>query len=172
MSADAKRGLGAVVAGLLFGAGLAVAGMLQPARVIGFLDPFGAWDPTLALVMVGAIGVHAAVYRAVRGRGAPLLDRRWWLPTRSDVDLKLVLGAALFGVGWGLGGLCPGPGIASLVTGGHGALVFIAALVTASLATSRLERSIARPAGAAPATPSREPVERAPCLDAPTSTRS
>lgn len=176
MSAASKRGLGALVAGLLFGVGLAVAGMLQPAKVIGFLDPLGAWDPSLALVMVGAIAIHAAVYRALRDRRAPLLDQRWWLPTRRDVDVKLVLGAALFGVGWGLGGLCPGPGVASVVTGGHGALVFVAALVAASLLTSRLERSVGRLARAAPADPSRDSVELAeapaPRLDVPTSTHS
>ncbi len=98
--------------GALFGGGLLLSGMTQPDKVLGFLTPFsGAWDPSLALVMVGAIGIHAVLLRVILKRGAPLKDSKFHLPTRTDLDARLVAGAALFGVGWGVGGVCPGPGL-------------------------------------------------------------
>lgn len=118
----------AAIGGLLFGAGLVVAGMTHPQRIVSFLDFTGRWDPSLALVMVGAIGVHFLVLRLTRGRSAPLFGDRFHLPTARDVDARLLGGAAIFGVGWGLGGYCPGPGIAAAATGSFSAIVFVVAM--------------------------------------------
>lgn len=118
----------AFLSGGLFGAGLVVSGMTRPAKVIGFLDFLGRWDASLALVMVGAIAVHMALYRVILRRRAPLFDVRFHIPTRRDLDVRLILGAVLFGVGWGLGGYCPGPGLVSLGAGALPALVFVAVM--------------------------------------------
>lgn len=145
----------ALVAGILFGVGLVVSGMTLPAKVAGFLDFTGAWDPTLMFVMGGAIAVHAVVYRAVRGRASPLLAERFQLPTRKDIDARLILGAAIFGLGWGLGGYCPGPAVTSLVSGHGEVFAFVAAMLGAMWVVGRIEarRAAARaPAGAARAT--------------------
>jgi uncharacterized membrane protein YedE/YeeE len=109
--------LAALTAGSVFGAGLAVADMTNPAKVQNFLDLFGSWDPSLALVMGGALATTAVGYPLVRRRGAPWLAAGFALPTRRDVDAPLLVGATLFGVGWGLGGLCPGPALAGLLQG-------------------------------------------------------
>jgi len=117
---------GGLVTGLMFGVGLVVSGMTKPDKVIGFLDLFGgAWDPSLGLVMVGAIGVHVALFRLIVRRRAPLLDAKFHLPTRRDIDPRLVGGAALFGVGWGLGGVCPGPAFVGAATLASPLLMFI-----------------------------------------------
>lgn len=115
--------------GLLFAAGLVVSGMTQPAKVIAFLDVFHGWDPSLALVMGGAVVVYGLAHRFIRERGSPLLEPKFYLPTRQDIDTPLVLGAALFGAGWGLGGVCPGPAIVSAGSGALPAIVFVAAMV-------------------------------------------
>lgn len=138
------------VAGLVFALGLGVAGMTKPAKVLGFLDLFGAWDASLAFVMVGAIAVYAVAFRAVRGRAAPLFDDRFHLPTRKDLDLRLVLGAALFGVGWGLAGYCPGPGLVAAATGSPGGLAFVLGLALGTKAEHALARILARPRGVTP----------------------
>lgn len=106
------------VSGLLFSLGLGVAGMTQPAKIIGFLDFTGDWDASLAMVMVGAIGVHLVCYRLIRRRRAPLLSPVFAVPSSDRLDWRLVAGAALFGVGWGLSGYCPGPAFTSMGTGG------------------------------------------------------
>ncbi|MFO7908890.1 MAG: DUF6691 family protein [Halomonas sp.] len=102
------------LAGLLFGLGLAISGMTDPARVLGFLDIAGAWDPTLMFVLGGAVVTSFVGYRLVFKQTAPLFGERFQLPTRQDLDVKLLGGAALFGIGWGLSGYCPGPAIASI----------------------------------------------------------
>lgn len=117
-----------LLAGLVFGVGLALAGMTRPSKVIGFLDIGGNWDPSLGLVMVGAIAVHFVAFRVVTRRPAPLFDDRFHLPTRRDADPRLVTGALLFGVGWGVGGFCPGPAITSAASGTFPAIVFVAAM--------------------------------------------
>lgn len=122
------RPLIAFFTGALFAAGLVLGGMTQPSKVLGFLDLFGAWDPSLALVMGGALLIHAPLYHLIRRRRAPLLEAKFHIPTRRDLDPRLITGAALFGVGWGLGGYCPGPGLASLVSGTE-PLVFVAAMI-------------------------------------------
>jgi hypothetical protein len=119
------RILAGVLAGLLFGAGLAISQMINPAKVLAFLDVTGAWDPSLAFVMLGAVVVTALGYRFVLRQPKPLLDDSFSVPTRTDVDGRLVIGSAIFGVGWGLGGYCPGPAIASIGFGAMETVVFV-----------------------------------------------
>jgi uncharacterized membrane protein YedE/YeeE len=121
--------LTALLAGLLFGTGLLISGMLDPANVLGFLDFFGAWRPQLALVLGGAVVVAAPAFLFVRRRGRSALGAPVELPDRRRIDLPLVAGAAVFGIGWGLAGICPGPGIALLATGKLLVLAFMAAVV-------------------------------------------
>ena len=115
--------------GLLFGLGLIVSQMVNPAKVLGFLDIFGAWDPSLALVMGGAVVVSALGYLAAKRRGVPVLAPRLEIPTRRDLDPRLIGGAALFGIGWGLVGLCPGPALVGLTFGPWPVFVFVAAMI-------------------------------------------
>lgn len=124
-----RRGLFALVAGALFGAGLAVSGMADPQRVRGFLDIFGAWDPTLAFVMGGALIPMALAWAVQKRMAAPIADLRFSLPTRRDVDPSLIGGAVLFGVGWGIAGLCPGPAIADLALAPVPAAIFVIAML-------------------------------------------
>ena len=118
-----------LAAGLLFGAGLAISGMVDPAKVTNFLDLAGSWDPTLAFVMGGAVAAAFAGYRIAFARGAPVLADRFELPGRNRIDGRLLGGAAIFGIGWGLVGFCPGPAIASLGLGAGGAWLFVAAML-------------------------------------------
>jgi len=131
----------AVVAGAVFAIGLAVAGMTVPAKVTGFLDVGGAWDPTLALVMLGAIAVYAPVVRIARRRRRPLASQWFHWPTPRAIDARLVGGAAIFGVGWGLSGYCPGPALASIGIGAASALVFVAAMVAGIAVTRAVDRA-------------------------------
>ena len=117
------------LAGLLFGAGLVLSQMVDPAKVLGFLDVAGAWDPSLALVMVGALAVTALGYRLSFGLGRPLAAGQFRLPTRTDIDRPLIVGAVLFGLGWGIAGYCPGPAIASLAFGRPEIVVFVVAML-------------------------------------------
>ena len=119
----------ALFAGVLFGLGLAISGMMNPAKVVGFLDVAGGWDPTLAFVMGGALLVAIPAFRLILGRPRPILVDRFALPTKSALDGRLIGGAALFGVGWGLSGFCPGPAVAALVTGLTPVFAFVAAMI-------------------------------------------
>ena len=123
------RALVAFLAGALFAAGLVIGGMTQPAKVIGFLDFFGDWDPSLVFVMGGAVAVHFVLYRLILRRGGPLLGGAFEIPQRRDLSPSLLAGAALFGVGWGLGGYCPGPGLVSLLSGSTHALGFVGGML-------------------------------------------
>jgi Predicted transporter component len=128
------RILAALAAGLLFGAGLTVAQMIDPAVVLAFLDlasiPTGGWDPRLAFVMAGALAVTAIGYRLVfKGRGRPLFAARFALPAKLPVDRRLIAGAVLFGLGWGLVGYCPGPALAGLGVGPAKTWLFVAAML-------------------------------------------
>ena len=123
------RAIVALIAGSLFGAGLAIGGMTDPARVRGFLDLFGEWDPTLAFVMLGAVAVMAVAWRVRPGLARPFLDSEFHLPERRDFDARLVAGSALFGIGWGLAGLCPGPALANLALAPAAAVPFVAAML-------------------------------------------
>lgn len=126
----------AALAGVLFALGLALADMTSPARVIAFLDIGGAWDPTLAFVMAGAIGVYAAAVANTRRRAAPWLGGRFHAPSASAIDRRLLGGAAVFGVGWGLSGYCPGPALVAAGTGAAPTLVFVASMI-AGIALAR-----------------------------------
>jgi len=123
-----KSTLSALGAGLVFGVGLGLSGMTRPAKVLAFLDVFGSWDPSLMFVMMGAIFVHFVLSRWIRRRQRPLLEPRFHLPAARNVDRELVIGSAVFGLGWGLGGYCPGPAIVSLGSGAMSAIVFVAAM--------------------------------------------
>ncbi|MEE8333585.1 MAG: DUF6691 family protein [Alphaproteobacteria bacterium] len=124
------RILTSLLVGALFGGGLTVSGMIDPARVLGFLDVAGRWDPTLALVMIGALGVTLPAFAWARRAGAaPLRSATFDFPTRRDIDRRLIAGAAIFGVGWGLSGLCPGPGISALASGLVPIFAFAAAMI-------------------------------------------
>ncbi len=114
--------------GLMFGAGLMVSEMSQPAKVLNFLDLFGTWDPSLAFVMAGALAVSGAGYAMAKRSGQPLFGPRHLWPTKADIDPPLIFGATLFGVGWGLVGLCPGPALVNLATLSPQVIVFVAAM--------------------------------------------
>lgn len=122
--------LASLLAGLVFGFGLIVSGMANPAKVLGFLDLAGAWDPSLVLVMAGAIVVATIAFFLARKRVVSLLGALMRLPTSRDIDRRLVGGSLVFGIGWGIGGFCPGPGLVTLGMGEVKALVFVAAMLT------------------------------------------
>jgi len=133
--------LTAFIVGLVFGIGLIVAGMTNPAKVQGFLDLGGNWDPSLAFVMGGAILVGLVAFRFAGKRKRSLLGEAMRMPTATAIDRRLVLGGLAFGVGWGLAGFCPGPALASLATGGVKALIFTAAMVAGMVIFEILERA-------------------------------
>lgn len=130
----------ALITGLVFGIGLIVAGMTNPAKVLGFLDLAGRWDPSLALVMAGAILVALPAFRVAARRRQSLLGEPMHLPTATRIDRRLVLGSLAFGAGWGLAGFCPGPALASLTTGGVQPLIFCAAMLAGMGIFELLER--------------------------------
>lgn len=134
MAQGTGRALSGLVCGLIFGAGLAVSEMINPAKVLNFLDVAGTWDPSLALVMLGAVVAAAVGYRLVFRRPAPAFEAKFMVPSRKDIDVPLVAGAAVFGVGWGLGGYCPGPALSGLAFGAWETIVFVAAMA-AGMAT-------------------------------------
>ncbi len=116
------------LSGLLFAIGLGISGMTQPQKVTGFLNFLGDWDPSLALVMGGGVIVFFVCHALILKRSRPIFEQRFFLPTRRDVDPPLLLGAALFGLGWGLVGFCPGPALVSTVTGHPAVLIFVVAM--------------------------------------------
>ena len=124
----------ALGAGFLFGIGLWLSGMANPAKVLGFLDITGRWDASLAFVMAGAVCVTVVAFRLILKRPKPLLDAAFFIAERKDIDAPLVAGAALFGIGWGIGGYCPGPGLTALSTLSAEALVFVAAMIAGGFA--------------------------------------
>ena len=122
--------MAAFASGLIFALGLSLSGMTQPAKVTAFLDITGDWDPSLAFVMIGAILIHTLLYRLIRRRSSPLFATMFAIPTRTEIDPRLVGGAALFGVGWGLGGFCPGPAVTALVSGQAAVVIFVVSMLT------------------------------------------
>lgn len=154
-----SRLIAAFIGGLVFALGLGVSGMTDANKVIGFLNLAGDWDPSLAFVMVGAIGVHLALYRLILRRQSPLFCDTFHIPTRRDINAQLVGGAALFGVGWGLGGFCPGPGLVSLAGLGSSAAVFVAFMLFGMMA----HKVAHRPKETAAAPQMAETGEGAPC---------
>ena len=131
--------LGIVVCGLIFGLALAVSGMLNPSKVSAFLDLAGAWDPSLAFVMGGGLAVNALFFHLLK-RPSPYLAESFSLPTLTRLDRPLLIGAALFGIGWALGGLCPGPAIASLAYGSSEAMFFFIAMASGLLIGSKIKQ--------------------------------
>lgn len=134
MSRRAEVAALVLLAGALFAVGLAVSGMTEPAKVIGFLDVTGNWDPSLAFVMVGALGVYAAAYHGWAVKMArPFLAPRFSLPRLTAIDAPLIAGAAIFGIGWGLAGFCPGPALVAFGAGTNAALWFVPAMIAGML---------------------------------------
>lgn len=125
----------AYLVGLIFGLGISLSGMANPAKVLNFFDVAGAWDPSLAFVMGGALVVTFAGYRLVLGRAAPLMAPDFQLPTAQNIDLRLVAGSAIFGVGWGIAGFCPGGALPALGTGRSDVMIFVAAMITGIILT-------------------------------------
>ena len=122
--------LSSFAVGVLFGLGLSISEMINPSRVIGFLDVTGLWDPTLVLVMAGALAVTGTMFPLILRRPVSLFGQKLVLPVQTKLDPPLVLGAAIFGIGWGLGGLCPGPALAGLASGSLEIVLFVAAMIT------------------------------------------
>jgi uncharacterized membrane protein YedE/YeeE len=140
------RTIAALICGSLFGLGLSISGMLDPDRVRGFLNVTGAWDPSLIFVLAGGVIVATIGYRLSRLLPRPLLDRRFDLPTKTAIDAPLLLGSAIFGIGWGIAGFCPGPAIALLTLGIGPAFLFVVTMLVGMIAHDRLARRLI-PAG-------------------------
>lgn len=138
-----KGNFAALVAGYLFAWGLGISGMTKPSKVLGFLDVFGAWDPALAFVMIGAVTVAAVLYRLSLRLKKPACAASFTIPTNRRIDARLVTGAAVFGVGWGLAGYCPGPALVTLTTGNPGVVVFVGAMITGMLVHPLFEKLLA-----------------------------
>lgn len=133
-----QRSMTALLAGIVFGIGLTLSGMVYPLKVLAFLDVGGHWDPSLALVMLGAISATLPAFALIARRGRPLLDMRFYLPKKTDLDGRLLGGAALFGLGWGIAGYCPGPAIAALAIHWQEALPFLLAAAVGGLLADRI----------------------------------
>lgn len=131
--------LTAFISGLLFGLGLLLAGMANPDKVLAFLDLAGAWDPSLALVMVGAIGIAVGPLTWARQQSISLLGMRMQLPIKRELDPRLIGGSLMFGIGWGISGICPGPAVAILLTGHWQVIVFMLAMLAGMLLFNALE---------------------------------
>ena len=135
-----KRHILAAAAGVIFGFGLCLSHMADPQKVLAFLDPVGHWDPSLALVMGGALLVTFPGFLVLRRWQRPWADKIMHWPSATQIDRPLVIGAALFGIGWGIGGYCPGPALAALTFNPHEAIIFLIALFVGGLAADRLAR--------------------------------
>lgn len=162
MSPTTKQNLASLGVGLLFAAGLALSGMTLPSKVIGFFDfsrGLESWDPSLAFVMGGGMAVYLPIYRLVRGRKAPLFDDRFRLPTRKDIDVRLVGGAVLFGLGWGLGGFCPGPALTSVGALSSKAMIMAASMLVGMFLFQQVEKLLDQ--AKAKAAPKAEPKPEA-----------
>lgn len=146
-----RRILAALLVGVIFGAGLALSDMINPARVQAFLDVAGRWDPTLLYVMGSALVPSALAYRVRRRMTHPVLAERFHVPANADPDPRLLVGAALFGVGWGIAGFCPGPAISGLVLGVWQVWLFVAAMLVGMIAHRLLPRPAEKPPGRQPA---------------------
>jgi len=124
------QALASFLCGLIFGSGLMISGMTQPAKVLGFLDVFGRWDPTLAFVMAGALAVSSVGYMLARRQRRPVFAAQHFWPNRTDIDRPLIVGSVLFGIGWGLVGLCPGPALENFASLSPRVFVFVVAMIT------------------------------------------
>lgn len=137
-----KNSLAALAVGYIFALGLGLSGMTQPQKVVGFLDLFGNWDPSLIFVMVGAIAVHFVSYRLIRSRPSPLFSAQWHVPTKKEVTKPLLLGSFLFGVGWALAGFCPGPAVTSLASFELRPLVFVISMLVGMAIFKALDKKL------------------------------
>lgn len=137
-----KRAIASLVVGFIFAIGLGVSGMVRPEKVIGFLDFFGNWDPSLVFVMVGAILVHAVSYRFIKKNKSPILDNQWHVPTKIEITPALIFGSILFGIGWGLAGYCPGPAITSLATFQQSSFVFVLSMLVGMILFNVADKKI------------------------------
>lgn len=137
-----KNSISSFIVGFIFAIGLAVSGMTQPQKVVGFLNLFGDWDPSLIFVMAGAIAVHAITYRLIRKRNTPLLATTWQVPTKTDLTPALIVGSILFGVGWGLGGFCPGPAVTSLASFELRPLIFVGSMILGILIFKAVDKKL------------------------------
>jgi len=133
----AKQDFLALASGTIFGVGLGLSQMIDRQRVLGFLNLAGTWDPTLLFVLAGAVAFTVVAFRFVLRRQIPLLGNKFYLPTRKDIDSNLILGTAIFGIGWGISGYCPGPGITALVLGSWNPVLFVLALLAGMFAFNR-----------------------------------
>ena len=140
--------LASFVCGIIFGIGLLISDMTQPTRVLGFLDIVGLWDPTLAFVMAAALFVSGIGFALLRRQGRPLLATKHLWPTRTDIDSSLVVGSILFGAGWGLAGLCPGPALVNLAGLMPSVMAFVLAMVAGMITKDLLDRCMTSPAAA------------------------
>ncbi len=138
-----NRALISFLCGLVFGTGLIVSQMTNPAKIIGFLDISGEWDPSLAFVMAGAVAVFSIAYRLALRRNAPLFDKRFLVPEKTRLDIPLIIGSLIFGVGWGLAGFCPGPAIASSGFGDPRVWAFVAAMLAGTALIRFVRRTLA-----------------------------
>ena len=136
-----KHLVSALLVGLIFGIGLILGGMTNPVKVIGFLDLFGNWDPSLALVMGGAVAVGLITFKIAGGRPTSLIGEPMRIPTNNDIDRRLLIGSLVFGAGWGLAGFCPGPALVAFGSGSLKATVFVAAMVAGMGLFEIIERS-------------------------------
>ena len=128
------KSVAAFISGLIFALGLGLSGMTRPSKVLAFLDVSGAWDPSLGFVMVGAVAVFGICHVFIRRRSAPVLDNKFFVPEMKPIDRKLLVGALIFGIGWGLAGYCPGPALVGIATGAWSVLAFVAALIVGMIA--------------------------------------
>jgi uncharacterized protein len=140
--ASFKNLLIALISGFLFSIGLGISGMTLPHKVIGFLDVFGEWDASLIFVMIGAIGIHSLMYRFIRQLKAPVYSVEWNVSERHEITPSLVIGSALFGIGWGMAGYCPGPALVSLVTFEAKPALFIASMIAGMIIFNFLNRLV------------------------------
>jgi hypothetical protein len=137
-----KNSLASLFVGFLFALGLGLSGMTQPQKVVGFLDVFGNWDPSLMFVMMGAISVHFVLYKVIRRRKSPLFSMDWQVPSKKEITPALVLGAFIFGIGWGLGGYCPGPAITSLASFEGRPLIFVISMLIGMLLFNLMDKKL------------------------------
>jgi uncharacterized protein len=135
-----KQAIASFFCGALFTTGLAVSGMTRPAKIIGFLDVFGAWDYSLVFVLASAVGVYYLTFQLVVKKKKPVLSARFLLPVRTDVDRRSVIGAVIFGIGWGISGLCPGPILATLSNGTSSVLILLVCMAAGLYLALRLQQ--------------------------------
>ena len=137
-----KNSIASFVVGFIFAIGLGISGMTQPQKVVGFLNLFGGWDPSLIFVMGGAVAVHFITYKLIRNRSSPLLATNWQVPTKNEITPALILGAVLFGVGWGLGGFCPGPAMTSLMSFESRPVIFVVSMLVGMLLFKAVDKKL------------------------------